>query len=101
MSVIMVGLLFLTGVNFPICTESTNSQYYPAILFANNQFYAFWADARYYNADYTYCLYGARVTNTGTVLDVDGKMLFRDSCISKPNVAHDGANCMAVFRNGC
>ena len=94
-------VLVMVGANFPICTESTNQQYYPSAFYANGQYYAFWADARYYGVNSTYCLYGARVSTTGTVLDPDGKLCFRDSCISKPAIASDGSNFLIAFRNGC
>src|SRR4030042_3173764 len=101
MIVSLVIATLLVNVNFPICTESTNSEYYPSNIYANNQFYAFWADARYYNINNTYCLYGARITTAGVVLDPNGKICFRDSCISKPAVSYDGSNFLVSFRNGC
>lgn len=94
-------ILALIGAEFPICSESTNHQYYPSTYYANGQYYAFWADARYYNTDNTYCLYAARITTAGTVLDPDGKMCFRDSSIAKPAISYDGTNFLASFRNGC
>jgi hypothetical protein len=94
-------VMVLVGAEFPICTESTNHQYYPSAFFANGQYYAFWADARYYGTNSTYCLYSARVTTAGTVLDPDGKLCFRDSCIAKPAISFDGTNFLVSFRNGC
>jgi len=94
-------VLALVGANFPICTESTNHQYYPSAFYANSQYYAFWADARYYSTNSTYCLYAARVSTAGAVLDPNGKLCFRDSCIAKPAISYDGTNFLASFRNGC
>ena len=93
-------VLVLIGAEFPICTDTTY-QYYPSAFYANGQYCAFWADSRFYNIDNTYCLYAARVTTTGTVLDPNGKLCFRDSCISKPAIAYDGSNFLIAFRNGC
>jgi hypothetical protein len=94
-------VLAIVGANFGICTESTNHQYYPSAYYANGQYYAFWADARYYGTNSTYCIYAARVTAAGAVLDPNGKLCFRDSSIAKPAVSYDGTNFLLSFRNGC
>jgi hypothetical protein len=92
--------LFIFGVNFPICTD-TASQYYPAVIYGNNQYYAFWSDYRYYNSSGLYALFGARVSNTGTVLDPNGKVLFNRQAAYEPRVAFDGTNLLVALRDSC
>lgn len=95
----MNGFLLIASLfsaDFAICT-APSSQYYPAAIFANNQYYVFWTD---YRTSPIYSLYGARVSATGTVLDPNGKVLFQDS-VFNPRVAFDGTNLMVVWREGC
>ena len=97
----LLVVLYLLGANFPICTETTNSQNCPTTIYANNQYYVFWYDCRYYAQNSTYAIFGSRVTTGGTVLDYNGKELFRDSSYLKLSCAYDGINFMVVARNGC
>lgn len=87
----------LVGADFGICTYD-GDQYYSTPFYANSQFYAFWGDRRLIT---DYCLYGARITETGTVIDPDGKELFRNQVDGKPGVAYSGTNFLVVFRDSC
>lgn len=98
----LVGLFtpFLISANFAICTD-TSQQYYPAAIYANSQYYVFWADYRYYSSSGLYSLFGARVTTSGNVLDPNGKLLFRRQAGYEPRVAYDGANFLVAIRDSC
>ncbi len=95
-----VFLHFLISVNFAVCTDTAN-QYYPAAIFANNLYYAFWSDYRYYNSSGLYSIFGARITNTGIVLDPGGRALYSNQSAHEPKVAFDGNNFLVVFRDSC
>ena len=100
MSIVLIMSLYLVSADFPICTANRN-QYYPRPAFENGQYYVFWADYRNYPIDTTYCIYGARIALDGTVLDPDGKVLFKRSAAYRPATAFDGSNFLVVFRDGC
>ena len=93
-------LLILICVDFPITTE-VESQRYPAVSYQQGQFYVFWADRRYLGVDSTSCLYAARVSTAGVVLDTAGKLLYRDDVGYELDAAFDGTNFLLVFRNHC
>jgi hypothetical protein len=88
--------LALFGADFVITNLSTYERY-PCVAFANNQYYVFWSDFR---SDPLLSLYGARVSAAGTVIDFNGKFLFRDTVLN-PAVAYDGTNFLVVWREGC
>jgi hypothetical protein len=94
---LLAASLCLVGADFNIC-NATLDQYYPAAIFASNQYYVFWADYRY-STDYA--LFGARVSATGTVLDPSGKVLFRRQTAYAPSVAYDGTNLLVAGRDSC
>ncbi len=100
----MVSLPFLIPIlfnaSFGVCTDTAN-QYYTATIFANNQYYVFWADYRYYGSTGLYALFGARVTTTGNVLDPNGKCLFNRQAAYEPRVAFDGTNFLVALRDSC
>jgi hypothetical protein len=91
--------MFLISADFPVSTAG-DFQEYPAIYYTNNQFYVFWVDYRYRSSGYI-SLFGARVSKTGTVIDTDGRLLYRDSASYNCNVAFDGTNFFVVTRNHC
>jgi hypothetical protein len=93
-------LLILLSADFPITTE-VESQRYPAVSYQEGQYYVFWADRRFLGVDSTSCLYAARVSTDGAVLDTAGKLLFRDDVGYELDAAFDGANFLVVFRNHC
>lgn len=86
--------LNIIQIDFPICTTSYN-QDNPTAIYANGQYYVFWIE---YDLGKV-C--GARVTESGTVLDPDGKLLFRRQAGYRPAVAYDGTNFLVVFRDSC
>lgn len=93
-------LHILLAADFPICT----AQYFqagPAVLFAENQYYVFWEDERYFFDDSSRATYVARVTTNGTVIDPDGIVLYSDSTGYRPAVSYDGQNFLLVTRNHC
>jgi len=100
MSFVLMLSLVLPGADFPICTAA-DEQYYPCAMYANDQFYVFWADYRYYDVDSSECVFGARVDANGTVIDPDGKLLYKNRTGYEPAVAYDGTNFLVVFRDSC
>ncbi|MEO0189775.1 MAG: hypothetical protein ABIL18_02215 [candidate division WOR-3 bacterium] len=94
------SLNLILGANFVICNYTANQQA-PCVIYGNNQFYVFWSDLRYYNSLETYALYGARVTNSGSVLDPNGKLLFNRQAAYPPKVAYDGINLLVALRDSC
>lgn len=100
MNTLLIATALMIGANFPLCTD-TVGQYYPEIVFANDQYYVFWCDMRYYGMEYSYALAGARISQAGSVLDPAGKILFKDQNGYEPAAAYDGTNFLVVFRNFC
>lgn len=97
---LMAMPLLLLGADFPVCTE-VDAQYYPTAYYAFDQYYVFWSDWRFGPMNYTYSMYGSRVSLDGTVLDPGGKLLYRDTLKTKPKIASDGANLFVILREGC
>lgn len=92
----MVLLLGLIGADFTICNYADH-QLYASPIYRNNQYYVFWTD---YRSAPIYGLYGSRVTESGTVLDANGKLQFQDSVFT-PRVDYDGSNFLVIWREGC
>ncbi len=92
------AVLIIQG-DFPIC-QAPDVQAAPEVIFADSLFYVFWTDFRYSSVD-TYSVYGARVTQTGTVLDPNGKRIFANKAETRPAVAHDGDNFLLVLQDSC
>lgn len=90
--------LSLFNADFSICTAAA-AQQFPRAIFTNNQYYVFWTDSRFLGSDGSYAIFGARVSASGTVLDPDGKMLFKRQSGYAPAVAWDGSNFLVVFRD--
>ncbi|GAG85473.1 unnamed protein product, partial [marine sediment metagenome] len=82
---------------FPISVDY-DDQYYPAIQFADDTYYVFWEDYRFYPPDRS--IYAARVTSAGTVIDSAGRLILRDKAYSI-DAAFDGVNFLAVIQNDC
>jgi len=100
MSCMLMLSLIMPVADFPICTAA-DEQYYPCAMYANDQFYVFWADFRYYDVDSSQSVFGARVSTSGAVLDPDGKLLYKNRAGYEPAVAYDGTNFLVVFRDSC
>ena len=98
MCAVLLMSCILINADFPICAES-HSQYYPYPVYANSQFYVFWGDRRDYSPYYS--VYAARVTESGTVLDPDGKLLYKWQAGYEPTAAFDGTNFLVTFRDSC
>jgi hypothetical protein len=90
----------LISADFPISTAG-DFQEYPAICYANNQFYVFWVDYRYRASTGQICLCGTRVSKTGAVIDTAGCVLYADSASYNCDAAFDGTNFLVVTRNHC
>ncbi len=91
---------FLFNANFPICNYTAN-QSSPTVIYSNNQYYCFWTDLRYYGSTGQYAVYGARISNAGTVLDPNGKPMFIRQSAYESRVAFDGTNFLVAFRDSC
>ena len=100
MNFILALSLVVPGADFQICTAA-DDQYNPCAVYANDQYYVFWADYRYYEIDSSQSVFGARVSASGTVIDPDGKLLYNHRTGYAPAVAYDGTNFLVVFRDSC
>ena len=93
----LITILFLFGSDFPISAEF-ESQHRPVVEFANNQFYVFWQDLRFYPSDRS--TFAAKITEEGLVLDTNGVLLLRDRTICV-DAAYDGLNFLIVVQDSC
>ena len=101
MNVIQIIIsLNLFRADFAICTDSLG-QFYARAIFANNQYYVFWEDMRFASTENLFAIYGARVSSTGTVIDPNGKQLFKRIAKYEPAAAYDGINFLVAFRDSC
>ncbi|MCK4250141.1 hypothetical protein KAX97_01745 [candidate division WOR-3 bacterium] len=89
--------MVLIGRDFPIST-AYEAQYYPVVIFANDQYYVFWEDYRLYYSDKS--IYAARVTTDGTVIDPDGKLILSDRTVIA-DIAFDGVNFLVAIQDSC
>jgi hypothetical protein len=92
--------LLLCSADFPICTAYLN-QDHPSVHYINNQYYVFCQDERFRLDEFTSAIFAARIAPDGTVIDVDGKIIFNDSVFYGVDAAYDGENFLVVFRNTC
>ncbi|MBE0431973.1 hypothetical protein IBX73_00755 [candidate division WOR-3 bacterium] len=93
----LASILLLLSSDFPISAQ-IESQHRPVVLFADDLFYAFWQDLRFYPSDRS--TFGARVTQQGGVLDTNGVLIMRDRTISA-DAAYDGTNFLIVVQDSC
>lgn len=95
---ILPVILILFNADFSICS-ATDNQYTPVALFENDQYYAFWQDARFFTTQSKWALCAARIAKNGTVIDPDGKVIYSDSAAGIIDAAYDGSNFLVVFRD--
>lgn len=93
-------LMFIVGAEFPISAASSN-QSLPVATFANGRYYVFWEDHRFLAEDTTYAVFGARVTPEGTVLDPEGRLVYRWQARYDLSVATDGSDLVVAFEDSC
>ncbi len=93
----LILLLCILGSDFPIST-AYESQHGSSVQFANDQFYVFWQDLRFYPSDRS--TVGARITEQGQILDPDGALLMRDRTMTV-DCAFDGINFLLVVQDSC
>ena len=101
MKTIIVLSLFLIpfclNADFLVCSEE-GYQYEPEIGFDGTNFFVVWNDGRGNGSS----IYGARITQSGTVLDQGGfKLLNEDDLQSSPCVAFDSTNYIVTWQYGC
>ncbi len=92
---IYLVLIILIGSDFPV-SAAYEDQYKPYSLFANDKYYVFWQDMRYYSPDRS--IFAARVATDGTVLDPEGKLILRDRT-AEAVAAYDGVNFLVVIED--
>lgn len=93
-------MLFLLGVDFPIC-DAIQNQGSPDVLCVNDIYYVFWNDTRdYSDTNQVYSVYGTRVLSDGSILDPNGKEVYCDTAYGQPDAAYDGSNFLVVLREG-
>ena len=93
----MIALLFILSIDFPISAE-VESQHFPIVQFANDQFYVFWEDLRYYPSDRS--TMAARVSEDGQLLDPEGVLMMRDRTVDVV-AAYDGTNFLVIVQDRC
>ncbi|TET17101.1 MAG: hypothetical protein E3J78_07990 [Candidatus Cloacimonadota bacterium] len=82
---------------FIICDAAEN-QYGPSIAFDGTNYLIVWTDGR----DSLDVIYGARVSQSGTVLEPDGFALLAENDEQiNPVVAFDGENYLVAWQFGC
>ncbi|WNG36094.1 hypothetical protein F0U61_22300 [Archangium violaceum] len=85
-----------TGMDDPVNGPADANQWDPAIAHNGTNFLVVWYDYRSGNSD----IYGARVSNTGTVLDTTGIRISKAIGYQySPAVAHDGTNFLVVWHD--
>ncbi|WNG47595.1 hypothetical protein F0U60_28325 [Archangium minus] len=88
------------GMDAPVYGPADRYQYTPAVAYNGTNYLVVWEDSRSNGSD----IYGARVSGTGTVLDISGIRISTESSLQyKPVVAHGGENFLVVWydhRNG-
>jgi hypothetical protein len=93
-------LLLCIGTEIPVSTAA-DDQLTPVVCFANSQYYVFWEDRRSLSIDTLYGVYCARMTPDGTVLDPDGRMVFKRQVRYDVSAAADGINFLVAFEDSC
>ena len=93
----LVAILLILGTDFPISNDIL-SQHFPVVQFANDQFYVFWQDLRFYPSDRA--TMAARVTDYGQVLDPEGVVMICDRTVDE-DAAYDGTNFLVVVQDSC
>jgi hypothetical protein len=96
--VVLVCMLF--GADFPIC-KASDFQDYTEVEYAEDLFYVFWIDRRFYSVNEKFAIYGARIRTDGRVVDPDGKLLYCDSTADGLDVARGLNDLFVVSRNHC
>ncbi len=77
-------------------STATNDQLFPAVSFGDTNFFVIWQDSR----RNIYDIYGARISQTGTVLDSNGIGILFLSNQYSPAVAFDGTNYLVIWEGG-
>lgn len=90
-------IYFIIGSDFPISTV-INDQFEPVAIYVNSQYNVFWVDYRWPSTNRA--IYGARVTDDGSVLDPKGELIFM-SRTEAVDVAFDGVNFLVVLEDSC
>ncbi|WP_257451659.1 hypothetical protein [Archangium lipolyticum] len=90
-------VLDINGI--PIST-ATYDQAYPAVVHDGMNFLVVWQDHRSSSSSSTSDIYGARVSNAGTVLDISGiPISTAANNQTKPAVASNGTNSLVVWQD--
>jgi len=77
-------------------SNAPDNQYYPAVAFDGANYLVVWEDWRGSSID----IYGARITQSGVVLDPDGFVISTETLGQySPSVAFDGVNYLVVWQD--
>jgi hypothetical protein len=93
-------LLCLLSQDIPVCTAS-GDQLLPVATSVSGQYYLFWEDRRYVPVDSSYAIFGGRVSASGTVIDPDGRRLFKSQTRYDLSSASDGLGLFVAFEDSC
>src|SRR5437867_2136895 len=92
---VLASLLATRAANIP----APDDQEEPAVVANGNGYFVVWADKRSYSAT-EYDIYGARVSNTGEVLDPGGIPICTDpGRQTSPRIAFDGQQYLVVWQD--
>jgi hypothetical protein len=91
------GGVVLDTLGIPIC-KADNPQRYPQVAFDGTNYMVVWQDSR--TSPNTADIYGARVTQSGSVLDTAGIPLWVDAEVqANPVITFDGVRYYVVFQH--
>lgn len=93
-------ILAIISSDFMVC-DADDDQFYPVVEYVDTLYYVFWEDRRFVASETLYAVSCTRVTADGSVLDQDGKVLFRNQVHYDVAAAFDGQNFLVAFEDSC
>lgn len=81
-----------------LLSRTVNRQHSPAVAFGNSNYFVVWED---YRGDPYPDIYGARISQTGIILDSIGfPIATGEGSLRSPSVVYDGTNYLVVWSDG-